>query len=113
MRKALIALSLLAAPVVASAGFINGLTLVMWMQDPTPQTGFLTQRAIGYVMAVADAEVDKTFCPPGPMTANQVAETVMYSVQGRQDPRLQEPAHVLVKDAISKAYPCKSTQARK
>lgn len=94
-------------------------------QQPPPLNGFVIYRGLngqypdafnfasGYVMAVTQAEIGRSFCPVGgEATGDYAMRIVYYSIPQILDEasrvQLAKPAYAFVRDALAKAHPCKT-----
>jgi hypothetical protein len=107
---ALLAVSLLALPAPAWAGFDSGADLLALCEDPD-ESGFAEMYCLGYVSAVADVlernDVNglRACVPDAGVTVGDLAE-VVKGYLGRHPERGHYGAAGLVADALGQAFPC-------
>ena len=65
-------------------------------------------RARAYISGVADTTQGQIWCNPGDVTLNELADQVSVHLDYLPSARLKENAAVLVQEALSDSFPCKT-----
>jgi Rap1a immunity proteins len=88
-----------AADTLYFASFYNGNKMY---EDAKLDRGWLS----GYVAGVHDSlKIQRCFCSPDRVSVGQVSDVVIKYLADNPDKRHYQ-AHILVRDALSKAWPC-------
>ena len=95
-------LLLLFFPIICLAEFKSGNELKTICNE---SDAFSRGNCLGYITAVVDTFNQKSFCPPSTVTAGQV-ESISKKYLNEYPERLHFSADSLVKDAMSRAFPC-------
>lgn len=93
----------------ASAGFVDGYTLLEWCVDP--KSAFCG----GYIAALVDYQdalqatdmPQMRFCLPENQNLGKLRDLVIGSLQFQREPELRKLAASLVVPALVKAFPCR------
>ncbi|WP_140718998.1 Rap1a/Tai family immunity protein [Pseudomonas sp. Hp2] len=75
--------------------------------DPARQRELSTGRAMAYVYGVADITTGKAWCPPPRLAISELASLTYDYLAKLPAARLNDPASVVVVQALSAAHPCK------
>jgi hypothetical protein len=104
MRKLLAAI--LMVPAMAHAEFYSGNILLQKINSSELHDKAL---AIGYIMGVSDAFQNAEHCSPNTVTSGQTRDVVKLYLE--QSPSIRDmTADVLVRIALSNAWPCANKQ---
>lgn len=109
MKVRALLLGLLLCPAVAGAQapFLNGATLLEYLDEAAAGTSFSKQAiAMGYVSGVHDAMTGREVCADRSVSAKEDMEIVHRYLRSHRE-RLKEPAAALVAQALSAYFPCR------
>ena len=99
---------LLCLPTLAIAEFVTGNQLLSRMKSTSTIERAV---AIGYVMGVADANQDITYCPPDNVTAGQAHDMVKQALE--QIPSIRnQSADVIIQAVLGTEWPCKNNKGK-
>lgn len=104
--RCIAAFTLACAGLPAIAGWVDGSSLVAAMEGrDRDDSGYRSGYFDGYVKGVADATVDRLWCPDPQVKGGQLPEIVANHL--RANPSTWHlPGDVLVVNALRAAYPC-------
>jgi hypothetical protein len=90
-------------PVIVSAEFVNGNSL---LKDIQSTDDLRKSFAMGYIAGVADSHQSVTYCPPGGVNLGQIRDmTEQYLIINASTRNLS--ADVLIGDMLNRRWPCK------
>jgi hypothetical protein len=72
-----------------------------------PELIMRMQAADGYLAGVADAFHGSAWCSDGSVKQDEINSAVIFSLKKLDKERLSRPAAELVKESLSKLYPCR------
>jgi hypothetical protein len=94
-------------PVIVSAEFVNGNSL---LNDIQSTEGLRKSFAMGYIAGVADSHQSVTYCPPGGVNLGQLRDMIeQYLIINASTRNLS--ADVLIGDMLNRRWPCKTPQS--
>jgi len=102
-------LALLVCPAIASAQapFLNGASLLDYLDEAAASTSFSKHAiAMGYVTGVHDAMAGREVCTDRSVSAKEDMEIVHQYLRAHPE-QLAEPAAALVTQALSASFPCR------
>jgi hypothetical protein len=95
---------LICLPTMAMAEFVTGNQLLSRMKSTSTVERAV---ALGYVMGVADANQDITYCPPDNVTAGQAHDMVKKALEEIPSIR-NNTADIIVQGVLVSEWPCKN-----